>query len=263
LEEILDRLASLAEHEAQTRARIKAATRYPKIVVGALILAFSVLVTFVIPRYSALYADFHAELPLPTRVMIGINDAVRHYGLLILGGIVVAGIAIRRAIQTDAGRLWWDGLKLRIPVFGPIFLKVALSRFARLFGTLTRCGLPILQTLEIVSTTVGNVVIARVIDNIWDAAREGRGIVQPMRVAKVFPPIVVQMFAIGEESGRIEEMMKKVSEYYDRDIDYAIRNLSTSLEPLLLSVIGIVILFLALAIFMPWWNLINVVKGGG
>jgi type II secretory pathway component PulF len=263
LEEILDRLATLAEHEAQTRARIKAATRYPKIVIGALVIAFSILVTFVIPRYSALYAGFHAELPLPTRIMIGINDAVRHYGLLILGGVIVAGFAIRRAIQTDAGRLWWDGLKLKIPVFGPIFLKVALSRFARLFGTLTRCGLPILQTLEIVSTTVGNVVISRVVDNIWDAAREGRGIVQPMQVVKVFPPIVVQMFAIGEESGRIEEMMKKVSEYYDRDIDYAIRNLSTSLEPLLLSMIGVVILFLALAIFMPWWNLINVVKGGG
>jgi type II secretory pathway component PulF len=120
-----------------------------------------------------------------------------------------------------------------------------------------------LQTLEIVSDTVGNVVIARVVDNVRDSARQGRGIVQPMKVSKVFPPIVIQMVAVGEESGKMEEMMMKVSEYYDRDVEYAIRNLSSSLEPLLLTVIGAVILFLALAIFMPWWNLINVVKGGG
>ncbi|MFY9269742.1 MAG: type II secretion system F family protein, partial [Candidatus Manganitrophaceae bacterium] len=260
LDEILNRLALLAEHEAETRARIKAATRYPKIVIAALVVAFGILVTFVIPRFAALYANFKAELPLPTRIMIGINIAVHRYGILILAGLITAIFGFRKYINTPSGRLWWDGFKLKLPVFGVIFKKTALSRFARVFGTLTRSGLPILQTLEIVSETVGNVVIARIVDHIRDSAREGRGIIQPMRVSKVFPPIVIQMVAVGEETGKMEEMMMKVSEYYDRDVDYAIKNLSSSLEPLLLAVIGGVILFLALAIFMPWWNLINVMK---
>lgn len=263
LDEILNRLATLAEHEAETRARIKAATRYPKIVLVALVVAFGILVSFVIPKFAALYANFKAELPLPTRIMIGINTAVHRYGLVILAAIVSAIFGFRKYINTPAGRLWWDGFKLKLPIFGPIFMKSALSRFARVFGTLTRSGLPVLQTLEIVSETVGNVVIARIVDNIRDSARQGRGVVQPMRVSKVFPPIVIQMVAVGEESGKMEEMLTKVSEYYDRDVDYAIKNLSSSLEPLLLAVIGGVILFLALAIFMPWWKLINVVKGGG
>lgn len=263
LDEILNRLATLAEHEAETRARIKAATRYPKIVLVALVVAFGILVSFVIPKFAALYANFNAKLPLPTRIMIGINTAVHRFGLVILAAIALAVFGFWKHINTPAGRLWWDGFKLKIPIFGPIFMKSALSRFARVFGTLTRSGLPVLQTLEIVSETVGNVVIARIVDNIRDSARQGRGIVQPMKVSKIFPPIVVQMVAVGEESGKMEEMLTKVSEYYDRDVDYAIKNLSSSLEPLLLVVIGGVILFLALAIFLPWWNLINVVKGRG
>jgi type II secretory pathway component PulF len=262
LDEILNRLAMLAEHEAETRARIKAATRYPKIVIVALVVAFGVLVSFVIPKFATLYANYKVALPLPTRLMIGLNNIVHQYGLLILAAAIAAFFGCRKFINTPQGRLWWDGFKLKIPIFGPIFTKTALSRFARVFGTLTRSGLPILQTLEIVSETVGNVVIGRVVDNIRDSARQGRGIVQPMRVSKVFPPIVIQMVAIGEESGKMEEMMMKVSEYYDRDVEYAIKNLSSSLEPILLAVIGVVILFLALAIFLPWWNLINVFKGG-
>lgn len=260
LEEILNRLAMLAEHDAETRARIKAATRYPKIVIGALVVAFGILVTFVIPKFAALYANFKAELPLPTRIMIAINTGIHQYGIFILVATIGAFLGFRKYINSPGGRLWWDGFKLKLPIFGVIFTKTALSRFARVFGTLTRSGLAMLQTLEIVSSTVGNVVIARVVDNIRDSARQGRGIVQPMKVSKVFPPIVIQMVAVGEESGKMEEMMMKVSEYYDRDVEYAIKNLSSSLEPLLLTVIGGVILFLALAIFMPWWNLINVMK---
>ena len=263
LDEILNRLAMLAEHDAETRARIKAATRYPKIVVVALVVAFGILVSFVIPKFAAMYANFKVVLPLPTRMMIGLHQIVQQYGLLILAAAVAAFIGFKKYIDSPRGRLWWDGFKLKVPIFGPIFTKTALSRFARVFGTLTRSGLPVLQTLEIVSNTVGNVVIARVVDNVRDSARQGRGIVQPMKVSKVFPPIVIQMVAVGEESGKMEEMMMKVSEYYDRDVEYAIKNLSSSLEPVLLAVIGVAVLFLALAIFMPWWNLVNVFKGGG
>jgi type II secretory pathway component PulF len=263
LDEILQRLATLAEHEAETRARIKAATRYPKIVIGALAIAFIILLQFVVPKFAALYANFKAQLPLPTRILIGINHAFQSYWWLVLSVIILVAFSARAYIRTEAGRLRWDGIKIKLPIFGAIFLKTALSRFARIFGTLTRSGLSILQTLEIVSQTVGNTVISRVVDNIRDSARQGRGIVQPMQVSRIFPPIVIQMVAIGEQTGKMEEMLMKVSEYYDQEVEYSIRNLSTSLEPLLLAVIGGVVLFLALAIFMPWWNLINVFKGGG
>jgi type II secretory pathway component PulF len=263
LDEILQRLATLAEHEAETRARIKAATRYPKIVIGSLVVAFIILLQFVIPRFAALYDNFKAQLPLPTRILIAINQAFQSYWWLMLAVVVLAFFSARAYLRTEAGRLRWDGIKIRMPVFGPIFLKTALSRFARVFGTLTRSGLSILQTLEIVSQTVGNTVISRVVDNIRDSARQGRGVVQPMQVSRIFPPVVIQMVAIGEQTGKMEEMLMKVSDYYDQEVEYSIRNLSTSLEPLLLAVIGGVVLFLALAIFMPWWNLINVFKGGG
>lgn len=263
LDEILQRLATLAEHDAQTRARIKTATRYPKIVLSVLGVGIVILISFVVPRFAAMYDNFKAELPLPTRILIALNDFAQSYGWLVLGVGAAAAFGFWKYVRTESGRLWWDGVKLKLPIFGPIFLKTALSRFARVFGTLTHSGLPVLQTLEIVGDTVGNVVIARVVSNIRDSARTGRGLVPPMRVSRVFPPVVIQMVAVGEETGKMEQMLLKVSDYYDEEVEYAVRNLATSLEPLLLGVIGVVVLFLALAIFMPWWNLINVFKGGG
>ncbi len=263
LDEMLDRLALLAEHDAETRARIQSATRYPKIVVVALVVAFGILVTFVIPKFAALYANFHATLPLPTRILIGINTIIHSYGVVMLLAAVGAVLGFRAYVKTPRGRLLWDAMQLRLPIFGPIFLKSALSKFARVLGTLNRCGLPILQSLDIVSRAVGNVAVAQSIDAIQEGARQGRGIVQPMKACKLFPAGVVQMVAIGEETGKLEAMLLKVSEYYDREVDYAIKALSTSLEPLLLTVIGGTVLFLALAIFLPWWNLIRVFKGGG
>ncbi len=195
--------------------------------------------------------------------MIGINHMVQSYGVVIAVALLAAIFGVRTYVKTPAGRAVWDEFKLRIPIFGPIFLKSALSRFARVFGTLNRCGLPALQALDIVSKTVGNSAISRVIDAIQEGARQGRGLVQPMKTSKLFPAGIVQMVAIGEETGKLEAMLMKVSEYYDREVDYSIRTLSTSLEPILLTVIGAAVLFLALAILMPWWNLINVYRGGG
>lgn len=263
LDEMLNRVALLAEHEADTRARIKSATRYPIIVVVALAVAFGVLITFVIPQFSKLYANFHTPLPLPTRVLIGINALVHSYGILLLALLVAAIFGLRVYLKTPVGRELWDTVRLRLPVFGPIFLKSALSRFARVFGTLNRCGLPALQALDIVAKTVGNVAVSRAVDVIQEGARQGRGIVQPMKASRLFPAGVVQMVAIGEETGQLEPMLMKVSEYYDREVDYAIKNLSTAIEPILLVVLGGAVLFLALAIFLPWWNLIQIFKGGG
>ncbi len=263
LDEMLDRLAFLAERDAETRAQIQTATRYPKIVVAALVVAFAVLVTFVIPRFAGFYAHYKAELPLPTRMMIGLNHVFQAAGLWIV--LAATGIAIgaRWYIRSEGGRAAWDAAKLRVPIFGSIFLKSSLSRFARVLGTLNRCGLPVMKALEIVAKTVDNVAVARAVGVIQEGALQGRGLVQPMKSCGLFPAGVVQMVAIGEETGKLDAMLAKVSEYYDREVNYAIKNLSASLEPILLTVIAGAVLFLALAVFMPWWNLINVVKGGG
>jgi type II secretory pathway component PulF len=263
LDEMLDRLASLLEHEAETRARIQSATRYPKIVVAALVVAFGVLVTFVIPRFAGFYANYKAELPLPTRMMMGLNDVVQAAGVWIALVAVAVVIGVRHYIRSANGRPVWDSAKLRVPIFGPIFLKSALSKFARVFGTLNRCGLPVMKALEIASKTVGNVAVSRAVDTIQEGALQGRGLVQPMKTSHLFPASIVQMVAIGEQTGNLDGMLAKVSEYYDREVSYAIKNLSASLEPILLTVIGGAVLFLALAVFMPWWNMINVVRGGG
>ena len=263
LDEILDRLAALAEHEAETRARIKAALRYPVIVVVAIMVAFGILVTFVIPRFAALYSRFHVELPLPTRILIGINDVVQNYGILILAGLAAAALGLWLYIKTPKGREQWDRLKIRVPIIGILILKTILSRFSRVFAALSRSGLPILRILDILMGTLGNVVIQRAVETIRESVREGRSIAEPMRASGVFPPIVQQMVAVGEETGNLDEMLNKVSDYYDMEVEYAIRNLSTTLEPVLLLFIGGMVLFLALAIFLPWWDLVKIARPGG
>ncbi len=263
LDVMLDRLVMILEHDMNTRSKIKAAIRYPMIVFIALVIAFFIVVLFVIPRFATLYEGFQVELPLPTRILIWINHVAHHYGLLILIGAGLSGVGVVKLINTPDGRLWWDGVKLRLPIFGAIFMKTALSRFARVFGILMRAGLPLPQTLDIVADTVGNKAISGSLLSLKGAVQQGEGMSRSIRSNKLFTPLVVEMIAVGEETGNMETMMLKVSEYYDRDVEYAIKNMTASLEPIFLVVIGGAILLLALAIFLPWWNLINVAKGGG
>ncbi|MBI5043774.1 MAG: type II secretion system F family protein, partial [Nitrospirae bacterium] len=233
----------LAEHEAETRARVKAATRYPIIVIAATVIAFVVLLTFVVPRFVEIYANFKGTLPMPTRILIWLNKFTKAYWYLIIAGIASLIFGVRWYINTEDGRLRWDNIKLRLPIFGPIFLKVAMSRFTRLFASLDRSGLPILQILDILSSTIGNKIISRIINNVSDSARSGKGLVHPMQVSKVFPPIVTRMIAVGEETGRMDEMLVKISDYYDTEVEYAIKNLSTMIEPILIVIIGGMVLF--------------------
>ncbi len=262
LDEILERLAALAEHEAETRARVKAAVRYPIIVVVAICIAFAILVTLVIPQFAKLYAGHKVALPFPTRVLIGINYVVQNYWFLILGGLGAAALGLRAFVKTGPGREALDRFKLTMPIFGRLILKVLLSRFARIFATLNRSGLPILQTLEIVGGTIGNVIVTRAVESVRDSAREGRGLSGPMKTSGLFPPLVTHMVAVGEDTGNLDEMLTRVSDYYDREVEYAIRNLSTMIEPILILFIGGMVLFLALGIFLPMWDMMSVFKGG-
>lgn len=260
LDEILNRLALLAEHEAETRARVKAAVRYPLIVVVAICAAFAFLVSFVIPKFAAIFERFKTELPFPTRVLIAINHSVQHYWYLMLLGAALLVWGVIWYLGTPQGRWQWDRLKLKLPVFGLLFQKVALSRFARVFSAMQKSGLSMMLTLEIAAETVGNVVISRVVEEMRDSLREGKGLIEPMEASGLFPPLVIQMISVGEETGNIDTMLNKVSDYYDTDVEYTLRNLSSLIEPVLLLFVGGMVLFLALGIFLPMWNMLNLFK---
>jgi len=260
LDEILARLAELGEHETNTKAKIKTATRYPVIAVSALCVGFSILVTYVIPRFVALFAKYHGELPLPTKILIFINNAIRNYWyiIIILGGVGVA--VFRKFIRTKKGRRIWDGFKLKVPIFGPLVFMIIMSRFSRIMSILIRSGVPILEILDMVSNATGNVVIGDAIRDIMTSVNQGGSMAEPMVKSKVFSPMVIQMVAIGEETGRVDELLLRVSEYYDQQSDYVIQNLTTMIEPILVVIIGGAVLLLALAIFLPMWNMIRLFR---
>lgn len=260
LDVVLDRLASSVEHEKDTRARVKAATRYPKIVVTAISVAFMVLVILVIPKFAAMFTKFGGTLPLPTRVMIGINNLFHHYWYLVVTVTAVIVLGFRGYIHTEKGRLRWDGLKIKVPIFGPLFLKIAMSRFTYILGMLIRSGIPILDTLEITSAAVGNTSISRAIERAKQNVSEGRGLSSPLKESGVFPPMVIQMISVGEESGKMDEMLARISDYYNLEVEYTINNLSTLIEPILIFVLGIMVLFMALAIFLPMWDMASLLR---
>lgn len=260
LDEILGRLALLAEHDAETRERVKAAVRYPLIVVVAICAAFAFLVTFVVPKFAAIFAQMKTELPLPTRILININHVVQNYWYLLILGIILAVGGVLWYLRTPGGRWQWDRLKLRLPVFGVLFQKVALSRFARIFSAMQKSGIAMMLTLEIAGETVGNVVIARAVDAMGESLRDGKGLTAPMESSGLFPPLVIQMMSVGEETGQLDIMLNKVSDYYDTDVEYSLRNLSTMIEPILLLFVGGMVLFLALGIFLPMWNMMNLFR---
>jgi type II secretory pathway component PulF len=260
LDDILDRLALLAEHEAETRARVKAAVRYPLIVVVAISLAFVFLVSFVIPKFATIFERFKTELPLPTRILIGINYVVQHYWYFLVPCIALLLWGLIRYAGTTQGRWHWDRLKLKLPVFGILFQKIALSRFARIFAAMQKSGISMMLTLEIAGEVAGNVVLARVVDEMRENLNQGKTLLGPMQTSGLFPPLVIQMVAVGEETGQLDTMLNKVSDYYDMDVEYTLRNLSTMIEPILLLFIGGMVLLLALGIFMPMWNLLSLFK---
>ena len=260
LDDVLDKLADLLEYEQDIKMKVKQAIRYPMLVMITLSIAFPVLVLFIIPKFSALFARFNTELPLPTRILIGLHFVLSHYWYLIILAIVVAVVAFRKFIHTPSGRYAWDSVKLKAPVFGQLLSKISLSRFSRMTALLSSSGIPILNTLEIVKGSVGNMIIADSIDNIIEGISQGKGIAEPMKLSGLFPGIVVQMVKIGEETGRMNELLLNVSDYYDSQVDYTVKNLTVLIEPILIFVLGIMVLTMALGIFMPMWNLMSVFK---
>lgn len=262
LDSVLDRLAFMLEKNAENRAKVKAATMYPKIVVGAIIAAVVVIMKFVIPKFAQLYASFKVELPLPTRILIGLSNYLSSYWYLMLIGVGAVIMGARAYMSTERGRYQWDRLSINFPIFGPLLLKSIMSRFSRVLGALYRSGLPILQCLDIVSRAVENKVITAEVKAIEAEVRAGKSISEPMSQSKNIEPMVTQMVRVGEETGKLDDMLEKVAQYYDQEVDTSIRNLTTTLEPILLGFIFGMVLFLALAIFLPMWDILKVVRKG-
>lgn len=260
LGETLDRFVTLANRELRTRQRVKEATRYPKLVILSVVVAFAVLIIFVIPRFAATFAQFNMPLPLPTRMMIGANTLFQTYWYLVLGAILGIFLLLKRYMKTAGGRYQWHELKIRIPVFGPLFLKIGLSRFSNTFGMLNRSGIPILQALEITSATVDNVILSQSIEEVRQKVREGSSLTEALKESGRFTPLVIQMISVGESSGTLDEMLARVTEYYDVEVDNALKKLPAYIEPALTLLLGGVVLLLALAVFLPWWNMASLFR---
>ncbi len=260
LGESLDRYVTLANRELRTRQRVKETTRYPKIVISAVIIGFVVLLVFVIPRFAQVFAQFKTTLPLPTRIMVGTNNLFHHYWYLILPIFLFAPILLKRYIQTEKGRLFWDRFKTRIPGLGRLFIVAALSRFAHTFVMLNKSGIPIMQTLEITSATVDNTFLSQSIAEISRQIREGKSLADAMRESGRFTPLVIQMVGVGESTGTLDEMLIRITEYYDIELENSVKKMTTYIEPVLTVFMGAVALFLALAVFLPWWNMASLFK---
>lgn len=257
---VLANLTELIEREIDTRSRIKASTRYPMIAFFVLCIGFLILVTFVIPRFASLYSQFNVALPLPTRILIAINIAIQKFWYLFIFCLIAVVFLSLRFINSKAGKPAWDNFKLKVPVFGPLVTMLVMSRFAQVTAILMKSGVPILEILNLVANTTDNIIIRRAIINIRESVSQGKGMSEPMKVTNLFSPVVVQMVAIGEHTGKMDELLLGVAEYYEREAGYMIKNLTTYIEPLLIFVLAVMVLFMALGIFTPMWSLIRVFK---
>jgi type II secretory pathway component PulF len=260
LPEVLDRLIHIIKHEYKVRSDIRSALQYPIIVICFLALAFIILLTYVIPKFSAIFARSGIKLPLLTRVCINLYTFLSSYWWLLLIGAVIIGFVTYSYLRTPEGRFFKDKLLLNIPVVGPLFQKAAMSRFSGIFSVLQSSGVGVLESMSILSGTINNSAIARDFDQITSRLEEGRGISGPLRQSAYFTPIVINMVAIGEESGNLEQMLNDVSEHYDAELEYAMKRLSDSIGPILTVGLAVVIGFFALAIYMPMWELSTTVR---
>lgn len=255
LEEAFSELAAHMERERETRKRIQQATRYPTFVLAAIFIALMIINYFVIPAFAGVFAKLHAQLPLPTRILIGTSNFFIQYGWLLAILAVVAFILLMRFVETENGRYLWHRFKLRLPIVGGVFERIMLSRFSRSFAMMMRSGVPVIQALNVVSRAVDNEYIGRAIRGMAEQIERGDTISRTATATGMFSPLVLQMLMVGEESGTLEEMLKEVSDFYDEEVDYDLKRLTDAIEPLLIVGIGGIVLVLALGVFLPLWDL--------
>lgn len=258
LEEILSRLASYLESSEQLRQKVKGAMTYPVVVSAIACLVVIFLIVFVLPTFETIFRDMgDAKLPLPTRLLLGLSAFMNQYLILIVIGAAAGFIGIKKFFESERGIRLFDTNILRVPVIGMLQKKVAVAKFTRTLGTLIASGVPILQALEVTADTAGNVVIADAVNKTRASIREGESISEPLKASTVFPPMVVQMIAVGEETGELDKMLTKIADFYDQEVDTAVKGLTSVIEPIVIVFMGIVIGGIVMAIFMPMLELVN------
>jgi MSHA biogenesis protein MshG len=255
LEEVFIRLFDHLAFERFMKDQVKSALRYPSFVVASMVIAVVIVNIFVIPAFARVFKGFGAELPLMTRMLIGFSDFMLHWWPALLLGGVGAVFAFNAWRRTRRGRYDWDRIKLKIPIAGKIVRKATLARFAASFALASRSGVPIIQALTNVAETVDNAYIADKVEKMRDGVERGESILRTSIAAGVFTPVVLQMIAVGEESGALDDMMKEVSDMYQSEVEYELKTLAQQIEPILIIALGIMVLILALGIFLPLWDL--------
>ncbi len=257
LDAVLLRLATTIEKQVDLRRKVKSAMTYPIVVGVIVVLIFMGMLIFVVPTFESMYASMDSKLPAPTRVLLGVSDVVTRFLPILL---VAAGGAVwsaRRWVKTPTGRRQLDAFKLRAPVFGSLSHKTVLARFSRSLAALVRAGVPILDALEIVSETAGNVVVSDAVVDVGAAVKSGDSLARPLEAHPVFPPMVTQMIAVGEETGALDEMLEKIADFYEAEVEAVVEALTSLIEPLLIVVMGVTVGGMVVALYMPMFNILS------
>jgi len=260
LHTVLDRVAAYMEKSLKLKRKVQSAMMYPAVVVSMAILITVGLLVKVVPTFAQIYNSFDQELPVMTKLLITISDVLKRQLLFFIGGISIVVFALRKWYKTDKGALAIDSAILRLPLFGELLRKVAISRFCRTLATLLQSGVPILESLDILLRTIGNRLLENVVEEVKNSVREGESLAVPLAKSPVFPSMVTRMIAIGEKSGQLDKMLLKIAEFYDDQVDAAVEGLTSIIEPLIIGVLGIMIAFIVIALFMPIMNITSLIK---
>jgi type IV pilus assembly protein PilC len=260
LDDVLERVASYLEKTSALQKKIKSAMIYPMVVSSMAIIITLVMILKVIPVFEDMFSGFGAELPGPTQFLINVSNTMRSsfWAVAIVLGILV--FILKWYIRTDGGRALIDGFKLKMPVFGPLLRKVAISKFTRTLSTLVKSGVPILSALDIVSKTSGNVVVEKAVGDVRNSVQEGESIAKPMEQSGIFPPLVTRMVEVGEKSGELENMLSKIADFYDEQVDVAVDGMISLIEPLIIAFLGIVIGGIVLCMFLPIFKMSSLIQ---
>jgi type IV pilus assembly protein PilC len=260
LDDSLLRLADTLEAQVALKNKIRSAMMYPVAVSVLVVIIVAAMLVFIVPMFAGLYDDLGGfSLPVPTLILLAISNFITSFWWMIMGGSVAGFVAFRKWKQTEAGTYAWDSFKLKMPIFGKLIHKTALARFSHTMSALTRTGVPILQAMEIVADTAGNAVVAEAVMQSRASVSEGESIAKPMAGSKVFPPMVVQMVAVGEETGALDTMLEKVGNFYEAEVEAMVEGLTSLIEPLLIVMIGGVVGGMLIALYMPMFNLVSII----
>lgn len=261
LDDVFLQISGYLEREKNTQDQIKAAMRYPTFVLVAITIAMFIINMWVIPTFAKVFAGFNAELPLPTRILLGISEFTVNYWYVIAGILLITFFSLRHYIKTEKGHWQWDRFKTRIPIIGSIVKRATLARFARSFSMALSAGVPLITGLALVSRAVDNVFVGGHIADMRNGIERGDTLTRTAAATEMFTPLIIQMLTVGEETGNVDDMLIEVADFYDREVDYDVKNLTSAIEPILIVFIGAMVLVLALGVFLPMWDLAGAAKG--